>query len=216
MKKILILTAFIFISAGVYSQTIGYGIDAGLNITKVPMTLGKPQYNNSQAGFHAGGFVDIKFGSFSFQPGLSFTVKGGATKPDSAEVSTGISTPAVGTTHLLIDYIEIPLNFFYRIKTDNGNIFLGGGPYFALGVHASNEFHGTYAGGSVNQENVVEFGSNYPGINSKDFGINGIVGARVKNIYISAGYGKSLVNISVINNNVKNQGYSFSLGYFIK
>ena len=99
MKKVLILAACVLISTCAYSQTIGYGIDAGLNITKVPMTLGKPQYNNSQAGFHARGFVDIQFGSFSFQPGLMFKVKGGATKPDSAEVSTGITTPAVGTTH---------------------------------------------------------------------------------------------------------------------
>jgi hypothetical protein len=232
MKRLYLLVAFIVTSASVYSQTT-FGIDGGLDITKASMEFRKPLYNNYQAGFHIGGVVNFKFGAFSIQPGLIFSVKGGATKPDSTEVSIGIRTPAIGTTHLLIDYIEIPLNFFYSVKAGNGNIFIGGGPYVALGVYIATSFNGTYAGSSYGGVEKTQFGSKYyPYFGNGDAGLNAKIGYVYKSVYsISLGYSESLVNISdgsnvnvsIVNGqnqnfsfNVKNQDFRFSLGYFFK
>src|SRR5437879_1118479 len=179
MKKLSFFAAFIAASSCVYAQTISYGINAGLNITKAPMMInGKLMSNNNQAGFHAGGLIDIRLGSFSIQPGFFFTTKGGTTANTNTEVSTGIQQRATGKTKLVIDYMEIPLNFLYRLKAGSGDIFLGGGPYIALGLHAQDIFKGTYAGEPVTQLYDIQLGNAgyYSSVKKQDFGLNGIIG----------------------------------------
>jgi hypothetical protein len=85
MKKYLLII-FILFTVKVYSQTISYGINAGLNYTNTPgngnpnTTLLYTISNNYQTGFHVGGLIDIKFQSFSIQPGVLFTTIGGQNK----------------------------------------------------------------------------------------------------------------------------------------
>jgi hypothetical protein len=219
MKKIVLFTVFTLLTFFGYSQTISYGVNAGLNITKASMVLnGQPNSNNYEAGFHVGSLVDIKFGSFSIQPGLFFTTKGGATENVSQEVSTGLTTPATGTTKLILDYIEVPVNFLYKLKAGSGELFFGAGPYVAIGVHAVSEFNGKYNGTTDYMVFNEEFGSgNNAKVKRFDLGMNGILGYRLKSGFaISAEYGESVVNISNVGGSVKNQGFSFSLGYFFK
>lgn len=217
-RRVFCLLLFVFMLSSAYAQTVHYAVSIGLNDTKSSLFLMKPRSDHYQAGVRTGVMADIKFGSLSIQPGIFYSQKGGKTKNDSSEVSTGILTPAIGNTKLILNYLELPVNFLYHIPNHHGNFFFGGGPYFALGLHAGSRFKGKYAGETVDQAFNEEFGTGgYAKVKKGDFGANGMVGYQFKNgLMISGGYGGSLINISSIGGSIKNQGFNLSAAYFIK
>ena len=229
IKKLLIAITFIFSLSGLYAQTVTYGVTAGLNLTKLPAYAntdanGASVTNNYLAGFHAGGLVDIKFNSFTIQPGVVFTTKGGKSNVNvslidysGAGTATGpetvVGTATVKTT---LDYIEVPLNFMYRIPVGTGNIFFGAGPYIAIGISGKATVDATSDGQTSHQTQNITFGSGDNDINSPDFGFNAMVGYELNGgLTVSAGYGQSYSSANS-DGNVKNEGFSFSVGYFFK
>ena len=212
MKK-LILCAFLLISAHVYSQKINLGITGGLNYTNFPGTgtLNYSSSNDYLSGFRVGGLLDIGFKSFSIQPGIIFTTKGGQGK---VSLYFGDGTSDEVVNKIVLSYLEIPINMFYRFKAENGSVFIGGGPYTGIGVsgkisYATNKSYGT--------SQDLTFGSSANNISLFDFGINFLEGYQFNTGFIiTGGYCLGLSN--PYNNGAvnKNRGFNLSVGYFFK
>jgi hypothetical protein len=166
--------------------------------------------------------VDIKFNSFTIQPGVMFTIKGGesdinASLPGTPESLAEISKSTVKTT---LDYIEIRLNFMYRIPAGAGNFFFGARPYIAIGLSGKATVNSTVISNigvqTYHQSENITFGSGDNDIKNPDFGFNAMVGYELnRGLAVSAGYGQSYSSANG-DGDVKNEGFSFSVGYFFK
>jgi len=224
MKKSFLLSMLVISAAGLYGQTISYGIDAGLNLTKLSFTsyspsgfgVSVPVSNSYLAGFHAGGLVDIRFDAFSIQPGVLFSTKGGNSFASFSESFAGQTFTASGKVKTTLNYVEAPLNFIYRLDAGDGNIFIGAGPYLGIGISGKSVTNSNINGTPSTASQDLKFGSGPDDIKNPDFGINGLIGYQLNfGLTISAGYGLGLVTSSGTNGSGKNQGYSFSLAYFL-
>ena len=148
-----------------------------------------------------------------------FTTKGG--KSDFDISLTNINGTQLRTESVVVktslDYIEVPLNLMYRIPVGNGDIFFGAGPYIAIGISGKITVDSNTGGQTSHQTQNVTFGSGDTDIKNPDFGFNAMVGYELDGgLMVSAGYGLSSTSSSNDSGNIKNQGFSLSLGYFFK
>jgi len=211
MKRILLLF-FILFTVKAYSQKISYGISAGLNYTNLPGngTLNHSSSDKYLIGFRVGGLMDIGYKTFSIQPGILFTTTGGQGKVYFINGNNNVTDYV--NNKIVLNYIEIPINFLYRIKTSSGKLFVGGGPYVGIGIsgkisYATNKSFGT--------TDNLSFGGDYSNIKMPDLGINVLEGYQLNSgIAISAGYSLGLRNIYNTGANNKNKGFNFSVDYF--
>lgn len=224
MKKSFLLSVLVIAAASLYGQTISYGIDAGLNLTKLSVKsysppgfgISIPVSNSYLNGFHAGGLVDIRFDAFSIQPGILFSTKGGNSSASFSESFAGQTFNASGKIKTTLDYVEAPLNFIYRIDVGDGNVFIGAGPYIGIGLSGKSVDSSNINGVSSTTTQDLKFGNGSNDIKNPDFGVNGLIGYQLNfGLSISAGYGLGLVSSSDSNGSGKNQGFSFSLAYFL-
>ncbi|MBS1530669.1 MAG: PorT family protein [Bacteroidetes bacterium] len=214
MRKVLLFLIFSLASSVAFCQdTTKFGIFAGLNETSVPMVFqGRPYANATQGGFSIGGVADIGLSKFlSFQPGLYYTRKGGATLHDTIYLNTGVPKNA-GSDKLYLYYGEIPLNFIFHVPLAGATVFAGGGPYLALEFDSKLLFKVDGEGETYNQSPY-----NPPEVSDTDLGYNIIGGIRfAKGITVRVTYEKSFGTIYAGQSSAKNQGLNFSVGYFFK
>jgi len=224
MKKSFLLSILVIAAAGLYGQTISYGIDAGLNRTKLSVTsysppgtgISVPVSDSYLNGFHAGGLLDIGFDSFSIQPGVLFSTKGGNSSASFSESLFGQTFKASSKVKTTLDYVELPLNFIYRLDAGDGNIFIGAGPYLGIGISGKEVANSITNGTPSTTTQDLKFGSGPNDIKNPDFGVSGLIGYQLNlGLSISVGYGLGLVSSSGANGSGKNQGFSFSLAYFL-
>jgi hypothetical protein len=155
--------------------------------------------------------MDIGYKTFSIQPGILFTTTGGQGKTYLIDGDGAIGDYVVNK--IVLDYIEIPINFLFKIKTSSGYFFIGGGPYVGIGIsgkisYATNKSYGT-------SDNLL-FGSDYPDIKIPDFGINVLEGYQLHSGFaISAGYSFGLRDVYNTGADNKNMGFDFSVDYFL-
>jgi hypothetical protein len=223
MKKIILLLCLLGSTGALFAQSARFGINAGLNLSTLSYSSsGQTNATSSLAGFHIGAFADFGLGAVSIQPGILYTTKGG--KDDVSGTSTvGSSTLTYhATDQINLNYIEVPVNVLYHIPVVVGNIFIGGGPYVAMGVSGKEKTSDTYtqtggstASGSSASESNLSFGNSSGDIKNPDYGINLLGGIRLKSgLLFSAGYGFGLANLSnVSGSKTKNNGFSLSIGY---
>ncbi len=121
MKKIMpfFLMAF-FLSATSYAQNFQIGLKAGANFSNFSGSSSAAEVKeNSLVGFHAGGLLNLKFGSFfSLQPELLVSSQG-ATLERAGEKENFRAT-----------YAMLPV----MAKLNFGAVYLEGGPQFGLKI----------------------------------------------------------------------------------
>src|SRR3569833_2075269 len=158
MKKTLLLLALIVASMATFAQTTTFGVKAGLNSSKLTVSAtGGSISTESLVGFHGGGVVDIGFETFSIQPGLLFSTKGGK------------STSEEGTDKVTLNYLEVPVNFLYKVPAGDGKVFFGAGPYLGYGLSGKSK-------SSDGTSTDVTFGSTTDDVKNPDFGFNFLAG----------------------------------------
>src|SRR5690606_7522070 len=116
---------------------------------------------------------------------------------------------------------EIPVNVIANFETSGGSLFVGAGPYYALGVAGKirAEFSETDDGitNTAKIEEDIKFGNNSGAtLKSGDFGINFLIGYELTNgLNIHTGYGLGLSNINTTDTEltVKNRVFSVGLGF---
>jgi len=208
MKKAIMLFSLAGLINFSFAQSVNFGVKAGINFSNVSSSGGGLTLTTSNTtGFHVGAVADIGFGSLSLQPGVLYSTTGG---------SLNFSG---GTDKLTLNYVEVPVNLLYNIPAGIGKLFIGGGPYVALGVSGKATLSGTLTstGGGSESQNIT-FGSAPGDVKNPDFGVNLLGGFRFKSgLSFSAGYGIGLANLSNESGaSTKNNVLSFSIGYFFK
>jgi len=205
MRKPYLILILVNLTTFTFAQTINYGIKAGLNLSTFYVNNSYYKgFEKNLTGFNAGVIVDIGFSNFVVQPGLFYSTKGEKVPYIIVNANQQSITPTTASNRL--NYIELPVNFLYKVIQIPGVSFhLGGGPYIGYGISDNASINGT--------NTSVPFNKYY---HNPDYGINFIAGAEFKNkILADAGYGLGLAG-SGGGSTGQNRVLSFSVGYLFR
>jgi hypothetical protein len=211
MKKLLFTLFLMTATAIAFAQTINLGIKAGLNLSGLSNSNIAGPDNSLLPGFNAGVIADIGFQNFSIQPGVFYSTKG--EKIILQLVYANQQNAGTSNSNFELNYVEVPVNFFYKIPLAHQLMMhLGGGPYFGYGVSESMTANITPNNGSLpSSDNNSKFTNKNP-----DYGLNFIAGLEIKSKFIiDAGYGLGLANIGYYGE-IKNRVLSISIGYLFR
>lgn len=209
MKKLL-YAAFLFAALPVSAQSIRIAPEVGLQmsnqtlkvatggggITSDPIKI----VGNVRPGLRAGVTIDAPLSRyFSFQPGVFYSQRG--------------ADDIAGSVNIRVDYVEIPVNLLVKASLGKSRLFMGGGPYLAIGVG------GKISSGSFSQD--IKFGD---GTNAQykrlDAGLGFNGGIQAANGVIVRGFATvGLANVAPSgnsNNGIRNWGYGLSIGYLLR
>jgi len=126
MKKIIIALVFIAASAGAYAQAqFAIGIKGGPNFSNLNVSDPGATYK-ARTGWHAGGFVLMKFSKIGIQPEILFSQQGSKIKVNSNDLNANYS------------YINIPI--MVKLYTVAG-INLQAGPQFGFLTKAESDYN---------------------------------------------------------------------------
>lgn len=197
-KSLLLFAAMAFVAMG-SMQAQGFGIRGGLNLQNLNgKMLGKSHDNDLATRFHIGVDYEISVApDFYLQPGLLFSTKG-------ANDFLGLSTDVV------LNYLEVPINFVYKPVLGTGNLIVAFGPYLAYGIGGKFKADGgdkdiNFGSGDDDDLKPFDMGANI------GFGYELSGGLSFK---LNAQLG--LVNIlpdGDSDNSMKNTGFGLSVGY---
>lgn len=209
MKK-LFYAAFLFAALPASAQSIRIAPEVGLQMSnqtwKVAaggggLNLGSIKVvGNVRPGLRAGVSIDAPLSRyFSLQPGVFYSQRG--------------TNEIGGNVDIRVDYVEIPVNLLLKGPIGRARLFIGGGPYLAIGVG------GKISSGSFSQD--VKFGDDanaqYKRLDA-GLGFNG--GIQAANGVILRGFANiGLANVAPSgngNNGIRNWGYGFSIGYMLR
>jgi Outer membrane protein beta-barrel domain len=217
MKKSLFLFCLIAMKFNLLGQSFNLEIMAGPNqSTFVPpdyqsLDLGR---QSGVTGFHLGAFAEFTWNKLSLQPGLVYTSIGG----NDNWGDTGHGYGGGGIIKITVQYLQIPVNVLYHIPVSFGNIFLGGGPYIALGFSGKTVQTGT-EGVSFSSTEQINIDNKYifSRSDNPDYGLNGLAGIQLKDgLLFSLDYGFGLKYTFNKNSGVQNNVASLSVGYKFK
>src|SRR5687768_267895 len=200
MKKITCLFIGVFTLASyAQAQKPRIGITIGNTVSSYKFTVesisvaAKPRI-----GYTVGLLADIPVGrQLSLSPALNYVQKGGRLKSDGSK------------SVLITNYVELPLNFVYKIPASSGNFLVGAGASISAGVSGKDKWESQGESGS----NKVKFGSGQ----DKDFksieaGINFMTGFIAGDGFIiTANYNLGLTNTV---NQLEDYNASFRNRYF--
>lgn len=132
--RILSVIAILVLTATALEAQVEFGILAGPNFQNM---VGKDDdgdkvTNGLIVGFHAGVTASLPIApDFYFQTGLLFSQKG--SKNNLGLLPTKASGDDYNTT-TRISYIDLPLHLLFRPELGNGHVLVGFGPYVAFGI----------------------------------------------------------------------------------
>jgi hypothetical protein len=202
-------------------------LQGGINLANVSVTSNGRVNNANQLTTYQLGIVgDFHLGSIVYlQPGVLYTGKG--TKSQSGNETDFNFYRATSNPF----YLEVPLNLVFKLPLSRDNkIFVGAGPYAAVGINGKNKVQGRYAGVDFNSENAIKFSNDDPttlnyeegagfGILKRfDYGLNGTAGIEGKSLVLGVDYGLGLAKLqsgsnSSADNNNKHRVLSIFLGF---
>ncbi|MET3979435.1 hypothetical protein ABIB62_002021 [Mucilaginibacter sp. UYP25] len=204
MKKLLLLLCCAFAASTAFAQLPTFGIRGGANFATLSASASASgssvtYTSGTLTTFSAGVFADFKLGGVSIQPALNFTGKGGKEESDG------------DVAKINLYYLQVPVNIVYHIPVVIGNIYLGAGPYAAVGVIAKSKV----TSGGVTESTDLSFGSDAGDIKRTDFGLNGIAGVEFKGGFLAGlNYDLGLSNISNDDTvKTKKRVFGVSIGY---
>ena len=202
MQKLTIVVGAFFITCAVNAQT-KFGIKAGPNFANwtVKFEGEKDNEYKSRTGFHFGAVIDHSISEkFSIQPQLLFVSKGPGIEHEDH------------TDNVVLNAIDIPINFLYKAPAGSGKFFIGGGPN--LGFNLSAEIK------SDEEENEkIDIGSKEGELKGFDFGVNLLAGYELSNgLFFSANYTPGITNLENPPSGVdlikRSNYFGISIGYF--
>ena len=196
LKTTLIIFAlFVIYSTQSFSQSIGLGIESGINIGDISSS---PAFNTTtKTGFMVGGFADIGVTDiFAVRPGLRYITKGFTSTFNGVSFTDNLS------------YLEVPLLLKVSVPLPRVKPYFMAGP--TLGIQLSaNETFGT---GAQAQDldasqiyETIDFGLHFGG------GIDFHVASKME-IFTGFGYSLGLTNISKLTTSARNHGLQITSG----
>src|ERR1700754_2121703 len=142
-RRVSLLFLAISCCLGAQAQ-VRLGLLGGLHSSKVLETnklpgwdtLTKP-FQNSRSGFQLGVILEVPIGhsGLFFQPALTYTSKGRKYNKNNDSITSLITDTIYNKQTLALNYIEIPLNFTYKIPltaSRKNSFFVSAGPYVSF------------------------------------------------------------------------------------
>jgi hypothetical protein len=193
MKKIALLLFALALTTSALVAQVRFGIQAGPAFSSMTMKSDGLKLSYNKTGFTAGVLAELPISEsgFVFRPALNFVQKGGE----------------LGEASINLNYLELPLDFVYKLPAGPGNLFVGVGPSFAFGISGKSKSDG--------DSEDIEFGNGDDEIKPLDLGGNFLAGYELSNgLFLSLNYNLGFSNISnseegKINNNY----FGIRLGY---
>jgi hypothetical protein len=183
-------------SVSSFSQTVGIGIEGGINLANISVPTNA--ITNTRTGMIAGAFAEIGVSEiFSIKPGVRYVMKG------------FVSTFNGITATEKLSYIELPLLLKVSIPLNKVKPYFEAGPSIGFQVSATEELSD---GVNVQEQDAGSL------IESTDFGLyfGSGLGFRVaKTTELYTGFGYSLGFSGIIkgaNVSVKNNGFRMTAG----
>lgn len=204
MKQLIIIVAVCAISMGTMAQQSKVFVKGGLNLANISKNnSGEVDDANTLASFHVGLMADLPVGQyFAIQPGLLFTGKGSKIQNG----NTSDNNYYKATTNPL--YVELPVNAVFKIPLESSSqLFVGAGPYAAMGVGGKRKIEGKVLGVSYSRKDNIEFSNDDPTTFNKeegaglgimrrfDFGVNATAGLILNKFLVQVNYGWGLTKL---------------------
>jgi hypothetical protein len=208
------------------TSSVGFGIKGGYNIANVSTNNdGSYDEKNGISTFHVGAYVDLPvLPILSLQ--LGATLNGKGAKMSIGNTSSNSFIEAKSNPM----YLEVPLNAVFKLPiTSTSNVFIGAGPYAAIGLFGKNKLTTSLLGVKTETSENIKYGNDDPANGNNgglasgdlkrfDFGANIMAGVQIQRITLGANYGLGLANVVPGNNNTNNDKFqhrvlSFSVGY---
>lgn len=210
------------------SQAQKLQLRGGVNLANVSVTdNGRVNESNQLTGYQLGLTTDISLikDVLSLQPGVIYTGKG-AKVESGTEGQNGYFRQSFNPR-----YIEVPLNLVAKLPfAKKTGLFVGAGPYAAVGVGGKVKTNGRLLGADYNFDRKITFSDDDPTtfnqeegtglgvVRRFDYGINAMAGFRIKTVVVTANYGHGLAKLqsgttSSEDNNNKHRVLSFTLGF---
>ena len=203
---------------------ITFGVRAGANFTTITGDLDLSEIGISMSrkmkpGFQLGVVANIPMSNekITFQPGIIFTQQGAKWK-GSGSANWGTPVNLDADVEMLLNYLQIPLNFQYKYDLNGGNTLLfQGGPYLGYGLSGKLKMKVTASALGVSESNSdeesIDFG-NDGDFKSLDFGLGLGAGMLFKErIQVGLGYNLGLVDIEGEGEGIKNNGIALTITY---
>jgi hypothetical protein len=226
LSHLLVLPLLLVITVA-NSQKSSLYLKGGLNIANISTSNdGDIDDANSLASFHAGLMADLPLSKYiAIQPSLLFTGKGAKVQNGSENDNTYFK--ATSNPY----YVELPVNLVFKIPFENpdNSLFLGAGPYVAMGVAGKNKVEGKILGASYSDESSIDFSNDDPATGTEegaglgimrrfDWGFNGTAGFQLSKVLLSVNYGLGMAKLqsgadNSEDNKNKHRVLSFSLGF---
>ena len=150
-----------------------FGIQVGMNLANVSLD---GDLQSDLLAYQVGPVADFDItNSFAFNTGVLFSVK-------------GFKSEVYESNKWSLSYIEIPLNFAYKLDLGGMKLYAQAGPY--LGYAVANKY--TYEEGNIKYEEKNNWGQ----LKKFDFGVGFGAGAELEHLKIGMAYGLGLANIS--------------------
>lgn len=186
------------IASATFAQ-VKFGVTAGPGFSSVTTKAnGDKETSKLMTGLRGGITVDLPLADeFYIQPSLLYAGKGGNEEVLGVDLKTRIH------------YLELPINFMYKPEVGAGNLFIGLGPYIALGLSGKTD------GGSAGSVDI-DWGDETGQLKKMDAGANFQVGYEFPmglNVGLFTDLG--LVNLAGgdNDNSFKNTSFGLSVGY---
>ncbi|MBP1652938.1 MAG: hypothetical protein H6Q26_3095 [Bacteroidetes bacterium] len=156
-------------------------------------------------------------------------IKGLYVEPAIRYITKGANLTAGGdgeyTRRLEVHYLEIPVNFTYKVPVSFGRLTIGAGPYTAYGLNGNNRMQVYNAGNVVSTTDYsVAFSGRenkgiYPGtrLNRWDVGAQVSAGVEFNNLLIfGVHYSRGIRNLDLSGNStIRNNSAGVSLGILL-
>ncbi len=223
MKKPLLFFCFSFLLIINATAQTRISIAAGLHSTSVSpfinadvQTLSSTELKRSS--LHFGFVADIPVNDnnkFSFQPGIVYYGRG---TTQEQILDTSKSKVWRTTLEQKINYIDIPLNFVYKMPLKgNTKFIIGAGPQASLFYSGSTTFSSIdkFEKFTTEQNEDLPVGKGNEQYRVMHFGLNALLGFEFKRAYLTAHYNKSLTPFYEQTNEFKYMALGATLGVFL-
>lgn len=228
MKMRHLTLAAILIAATYASQAQKLQVRGGVNLANVSVNdNGRVNESNQLTSFQVGLVADVPLikSVLSLQPGVLYTGKG-AKVENGTEGQNGYFRQSFNPR-----YIEVPLNLIVKLPfAKQTGLFVGAGPYAAVGVGGKTKTDGRLLGANYSFERKITFSDDDPTtfdqeegtglgvVRRFDYGVNAMAGFETKSLVLSANYGLGLAKLqsgtsSGEDNNNKHRLLSFTVGF---
>jgi hypothetical protein len=227
MKKGILVLAAAFGSYFVQAQ-VSFGGQAGVLSSSAKQTYDGKEEGDKKSiiGFRIGAFAEMPIsGGIFFNPALNFVSKGG--KYSSSTTANGITNKSESSE--TTSYLEIPLNFTYKLDAENGGVFFGAGPVLGFGIGGKAKFSssttGNVLGNPINQSSSGSVKVKFDGkknatdsdahLKALEFGANIFVGYEMSNgIRAQLSFNPNFSNLSPEDKtSYKNTTIGLTIGY---